>query len=135
MKFGDGTVMMVPWYRIIIVRRNKERKKERGKRKERNKERLLCLRVMSGRTSFILKFFKPTRINDSQGNELTSQEKLESRLAADRPRMEQEEVDSEKGAIAKRQSEKDIFELSELRSSYFAFLERDLTERAQRREA
>jgi hypothetical protein len=55
---------------------------------------------MSGRTSSILKFFKPTRTNDAQGNELTSQEKLESRLAADSPRMEQEKAAAEKGAIA-----------------------------------
>ena len=76
---------------------------------------------MSGRASSILKFFKPTRINDAQGNELTSQEKSESHLAADRPRMEQEKVAAEKGAIAKRQREEDIFELSEWRSVFFAF--------------
>ena len=89
---------------------------------------------MSGRTSSILKFFKPTPINDAQGNVLTSQEKLESRLAADRPRMEQEKDAAKNGAIAKRQREEDIFELGEWRSGYFAFLKRDLTERVQRRE-
>ncbi len=48
--------------------------------------------------------------------------------------MEQEKVAAEKGAIVKRQREKDIFELIEWRSGYFAFLKRDLTERVQRRE-
>ncbi len=66
---------------------------------------MLRLRVMSGRASSILKFFKPTLMNDAQGNELTSQEKLESRLAADRPRMAEEKAAAEKDASANRQRE------------------------------